>query len=107
MLSSNYVLLLEHFAGPERAGTNINPLKPSLVIVDDGPFRFTRNPLYIGMTFVHVALAVLVDSVWLLLLLVPLLVVLDWGVIRREERYLEATFGGDYLAYKVRVRRGL
>jgi protein-S-isoprenylcysteine O-methyltransferase Ste14 len=90
-----------------RAGTNVLPNKPSLAIVTDGPFRFTRNPLYLTNAIFYVGLTFIFNTVWPLLLLVPMLFVVDWGIIRREERYLEAKFGGDYLAYKVRVRRWL
>lgn len=90
-----------------RGGTNILPDKPTLSIVTDGPFRFSRNPLYVAASLLYLGLALMFNSVWPLVLFVPMLVVLDWGVIRREERYLEAKFGDAYLAYKARVRRWL
>ncbi len=90
-----------------RAGTNVMPNKPSLAIVTDGPFRFTRNPLYLTNAIFYLGLTLIFNAVWPLLLLVPMLVVVDWGIIRREERYLEAKFGDAYLAYKARVRRWL
>jgi protein-S-isoprenylcysteine O-methyltransferase Ste14 len=88
-----------------RAGTNVVPSQPTLAIVTDGPFRFTRNPLYLGGSIAFIGLSILLNSAWPLILLVPSLVILDWGVIRREERYLETKFGPIYLAYKSRVRR--
>lgn len=88
-----------------RAGTNVPPHKPALAIVTTGPFRFTRNPLYLGGTVAYVGLAILLDSAWLLVLLVPMVLVLQWGIILREERYLAAKFGEVYVAYKGRVRR--
>jgi protein-S-isoprenylcysteine O-methyltransferase Ste14 len=90
-----------------RAGTNVLPNKPSLAIVTDGPFRFTRNPLYLTNAMFYVGLTFIFNTVWPLLLLVPMLLVVDRGIIRREERYLEAKFGDAYLAYKARVRRWL
>ncbi|MGH8504159.1 MAG: methyltransferase family protein [Gammaproteobacteria bacterium] len=90
-----------------RAGTNVRPDRPTLSIVTDGPFRFTRNPLYLAATALYAGVALLCVSVWPLLLLAPLLAILHWGVVRREERYLEAKFGDAYLAYKARVRRWL
>jgi protein-S-isoprenylcysteine O-methyltransferase Ste14 len=90
-----------------RAGTNIRPDQPTTTVVTDGPFRFSRNPLYVATTGLYVGVSLLVDAVWPLVLLVPLLIVVQWGVIRREERYLEAKFGAVYLAYKARVRRWL
>jgi protein-S-isoprenylcysteine O-methyltransferase Ste14 len=87
------------------AGTNIPPNQPTLAIVTDGPFRFTRNPLYLATAGLYVGIALLVNALCPLLLLLPMLVILDWGVVRREERYLEAKFGDSYRDYRARVRR--
>jgi protein-S-isoprenylcysteine O-methyltransferase Ste14 len=92
-------------AAMKRAGTNIRPDQPALAIVSNGPFRFSRNPLYLALTGLYLGIALLADALWPLLLLVPTLAVLQWGVIAREERYLEAKFGESYRAYKSRVRR--
>lgn len=91
----------------KQAGTNIRPDQPTLVIVTNGPFRWTRNPLYLAATGLYVSIALLVNTVWPLALLIPLLFVLHWGVVRREERYLEAKFGEPYRAYRARVHRWL
>jgi len=91
----------------KRAGTNVNPREPSLAIVSDGPFRVTRNPLYLCLIGFYLAGTLLVDGVAPLVLLPPLLGVLHYGIILREERYLEAKFGDAYRAYRVRVRRYL
>jgi protein-S-isoprenylcysteine O-methyltransferase Ste14 len=85
----------------------VRPDQPTLAIVTDGPFRYSRNPLYLATTGLYLAIALLVDTVWPLVLLVPMLVVLDWGVVRREERYLEAIFGETYRVYRTQVRRWL
>jgi protein-S-isoprenylcysteine O-methyltransferase Ste14 len=90
-----------------RAGTNVLPTRPALAIVTDGPFRFTRNPLYLANAVAYLGLTLVFNTVWTLLLYVPMLLVIHWGIIRREERYLEAKFGETYLAYKARVRRWL
>jgi protein-S-isoprenylcysteine O-methyltransferase Ste14 len=90
-----------------RAGTNIRPDQPTLAIVTDGPFRYTRNPLYLSITILYIAISLLVNALWPLLLLVPLLVLMQEGVIKREERYLEVKFGEPYTSYKARVRRWL
>lgn len=90
-----------------RAGTNVNPNEPSLTIVSDGPFRYSRNPLYVSLIGLYLGVTLLVDAMWPLVLLIPLLVVTDYGIIRREERYLEAKFGETYRTYKARVRRWL
>jgi protein-S-isoprenylcysteine O-methyltransferase Ste14 len=90
-----------------RAGTNVHPGKPTTVIVNDGPYRFTRNPIYVANTALYIGLTLLFHAFWPLVSLVPALLVLHWGVVRREERYLEAKFGEAYVAYKARVRRWL
>jgi len=88
-----------------RAGTNVNPNLPSLVIVESGPFRFTRNPMYLAMTVALIALAFATRVGWYLVLLVPVFALIHWGVVRREERYLSEKFGAPYDAYRQRVRR--
>jgi protein-S-isoprenylcysteine O-methyltransferase Ste14 len=90
-----------------RAGTNVHPGKPTTVIVSDGPFRFSRNPIYVASSVFYVGVTLLFHSFWPLITLLPALLVLHWGVVRREERYLEAKFGEAYVAYKSRVRRWL
>ena len=89
------------------AGTNVHPGKPTTAIVEVGPYRFTRNPIYLANTGLYVGLTVLFNALWPLLTLVPFFLLLHWGVVLREERYLEARFGDAYLAYKTRVRRWL
>lgn len=91
----------------ERAGTNVNPTLPTTALVTTGPFRVSRNPLYVALTLVYIGLALLANALWVLLLVVPVLFVLHNGVVRREERYLEAKFGETYRAYRSRVRRYL
>jgi protein-S-isoprenylcysteine O-methyltransferase Ste14 len=80
---------------------------PTTALVAAGPFRFSRNPLYVALTLVYVALALLTNALWVLVLIVPVLFVTHYGVVRREERYLEAKFGDAYRAYRSRVRRYL
>ncbi|HET6796509.1 MAG TPA: isoprenylcysteine carboxylmethyltransferase family protein [Gemmatimonadales bacterium] len=89
----------------KRAGTNIRPDQPSLAIVTDGPFRFTRNPMYLAGIGLYLAVTLLLNALWPLVLLPLMLAVLQWGVIRREETYLEAKFGAQYRDYRTRVRR--
>jgi len=90
-----------------RAGTNVSPNQPALTIVSAGPFRFTRNPLYLSLIGLYLGVTLLIDALWPLLLLVPVVVITHYGIIRREERYLEAKFGEAYRSYKARVRRWL
>ncbi len=88
-----------------RAGTNPEPTHPTTVLVTNGPFRFTRNPIYLTFTLFFLGFALITLNVWLLVILLLVLVVLIKGVIEREERYLERKFGESYRAYKGRVRR--
>jgi len=90
-----------------RLGTAVEPWKPSTVLATDGLYRFSRNPIYLGFAITYVGLAIAMDSVLVLLLLIPCLWVVDRFVIQREERYLSARFGADYDAYRARVRRWL
>ena len=100
-------LILWGIATMRRARTNIYPGLPATALVSDGPFRFTRNPLYVALTILFAGLALEVDMAWGFIVLVPLLLVMHYGVIRREERYLEGKFGEAYRAYRARVRRYL
>ncbi|HEX5830034.1 MAG TPA: isoprenylcysteine carboxylmethyltransferase family protein [Gemmatimonadaceae bacterium] len=88
-----------------RARTPVEPWKPTRAIVHAGPYRASRNPIYLGFALVHLGVALAVNSLWLLVTLALAIVVLTWGVIRREERYLERRFGKEYTEYKARVRR--
>jgi protein-S-isoprenylcysteine O-methyltransferase Ste14 len=86
-------------------GTAANPWRPTTAIATDGPYRLTRNPAYVGMALVYIGIALLADALWVLLPLPLVLLIIDRGVIAREERYLERKFGQEYLDYKRRVRR--
>ncbi len=90
-----------------KARTHVQTRKPATAIVTGGPYRVSRNPIYPAFAAIHAGIAVAADSLWVLLLLVPALIVVRYGVIAREERYLEEKFGEDYLRYKARVRRWL
>lgn len=89
------------------ANTPLDVRKASKDIVSSGVFRFTRNPIYLGMVLLCVGIAFLVNSLWILCLAVPLAFILQKGVIEREEAYLERKFGEKYLRYKASVRRWL
>jgi protein-S-isoprenylcysteine O-methyltransferase Ste14 len=89
----------------KKAGTNVDPAKPALTIVLGGPFRFTRNPMYLALCLLQVALGFFLNDWITLLFVVPLVLVLHYGVILREERYLTAKFGEPYLQLKRDVRR--
>ncbi len=90
-----------------KSGTNVNPYKPTTSIVSDGPYRFTRNPLYVGLQCLLVGLSLLAGTWWGLVLLALAFLILHYGVVLQEEAYLERKFGQAYLSYKSKVRRWL
>jgi len=87
------------------AGTHVEPWKPSLALATGGIFNWLRNPMYVGVTLILAGLAVLLASDWMLVLTIVFVPVIHFGVVKREERYLEAKFGDDYRRYKLRVPR--
>src|SRR5262245_12149174 len=90
-----------------RAGSNVPTNLPTTTIVERGPYRFTRNPIYLGMFLGLIGLGIAFDNLWLLMMLVPFALVIGYGVVAREEAYLERKFGGVYRGYRSRVRRWL
>jgi protein-S-isoprenylcysteine O-methyltransferase Ste14 len=88
-----------------RAETNVDPYKPATAVVTGGPFRFTRNPLYLSMTLIYGGIAAVANALPAALLLPIVLHLMRRGVIEREERYLERKFGGEYIDYKIRTPR--
>ena len=90
-----------------RAGSNVPTNRPTTTIVEGGPYRFTRNPIYLGMFGGLIGLAIAFDTLWLLMMLVPFALVIRYGVVAREEAYLERKFGDVYRGYRSRVRRWL
>ena len=90
-----------------RAGSNVPTNTPTTTIVDNGPYRFTRNPIYLAMFGGLVGLAMAFDSIWLLAALVIFALVIRYGVVAREEAYLEHKFSDAYGQYCSRVRRWL
>lgn len=89
------------------AGSRVEPNKPTTAIVADGPFKYSRNPIYLGIFLGQVGLAIGFDSLWVLVMLIPLYLVIRYGVVAREETYLTRKFGAVYTGYKSRVRRWL
>ena len=90
-----------------RGGSNVPTNLPTTTIVDTGPYRFTRNPIYLAMVLGLIGLAIAFNTLWLLLVPVPFALVIRYGVIAREEAYLERKFGDVYRRYRLRVRRWL
>lgn len=100
-------LLTSFVAAFRRASTAVDPYRPSTAIVTSGPYRLTRNPGYLGMALVYSGIAVLSGALWAFVPLMAALLVIDRGVIVREERYLERKFGAAYADYRARTRRWL
>lgn len=88
-----------------RAGTSVRPDRPTTAVVTDGPYRWTRNPIYIAELGVYLAVALWVNGLAPVILFPVLVVALHWGVVRREEEYLSEKFGEPYRAYLTQVRR--
>lgn len=91
----------------KRAGTNVVPHKPSTALTVDGPFAQSRNPIYTAMLAAYLGVAAWIGSLGALILLAPLAVALNRGVVAREEIYLERLFGDAYRAYRAAVPRWL
>ena len=100
-------LALSALVSMKTAGTNVDPAKPALTIVRGGPFRFTRNPMYLALCLLQIALGFFLNDWITLLFVIPLALILHYGVILREERYLTAKFGEPYLELKRDVHRWL
>ena len=90
-----------------RSRTSIVPIRPATTLVIAGPYRFTRNPMYVGLAALTIALGLFINSWWPAVLLLPVLLAVRLFVIAPEERYLERRFGAEYVAYRQRVRRWL
>jgi protein-S-isoprenylcysteine O-methyltransferase Ste14 len=89
------------------ARTTFRTQQPTTTIVRTGPYRRSRNPIYLAFTLLQLGIGLWQNSAWVLGLLVPALVLVSWGTIAREERYLEEKFGDEYRLYKADVPRWL
>jgi protein-S-isoprenylcysteine O-methyltransferase Ste14 len=90
-----------------RHRTTVNPYQAASTLCTGGPFRFSRNPIYVGDWFVLAGVSLLLHTAWPLLFAPLIWVILRFYVIRYEEAHLESTFGNAYRDYKKRVRRWL
>ncbi len=97
-----FALSFREFA---KAKTSIRPDRGACALIRTGPFRYSRNPLYVAISLLIVGIGVWVNSLWVLVVPIPLLLVMSRAVIAREERYLEHKFGQEYLDYRASVRR--
>jgi protein-S-isoprenylcysteine O-methyltransferase Ste14 len=107
LLTLGGALLIAAGARFTAANTAMPPWKPTTAIVTTGIYRYTRNPMYLGMALIYAGLSLFADSVIALAGLPMALMVMRYGVIAREERYLEGKFGAEYREYKSAVRRWL
>ena len=90
-----------------RTGQSPIPWKPTPSLILRGPYRFTRNPMYVGMTLIELGIGLAVDNLWISAFALPALVVVHFIAVRPEERYLSEKFGDSYKAYLAQVRRYL
>lgn len=105
LVATGLTILVQSMRTFSAHGTNVPTSEPSTALVTDGPYVYSRNPIYVGLSFIYLGLAVAIDSLWIMALLIPLLVVMTQGVIAREERYLEGKFGDAYLTFKQQTPR--
>ncbi len=107
LIVASALLGFQAFREFQRAETNIEVYRPATALVTSGPYRYTRNPIYVSLALAYVGGALLADSLWVLGLLVPVLAIIHFGVILREEEYLLSRFGQAYQQYQSSVRRWL
>jgi len=90
-----------------RGGTPVPTNQPTRTLVTTGTHRWSRNPIYVGMFFIYLGIGLAARSPWIVILTLPLAITVRYGVVAREEAYLERRFGNAYRDYKSRVRRWL
>lgn len=98
-------LLTTALRGLRGASTSVIPIRPTTALVLGGPYRYTRNPMYLGMLLVSAGITLAANAVWPLVLLPFVIAIINREVIVREEKYLSRKFGGEYEVYKRRTRR--
>ena len=105
LLLGSFVVSLWALRVMSRLKTHVDPYKPTLALAEEGPFRFSRNPIYLSLTCLQLGLGLVLAWPWLWVTLIVVLWLMTHGVIDREEQYLERKFGTQYIRYKERVRR--
>ncbi|MEE9494221.1 MAG: isoprenylcysteine carboxylmethyltransferase family protein [Gammaproteobacteria bacterium] len=105
LIGSGFLLAATCIRYFRKAGTTANPYSATDAISSSGPYRFSRNPMYLSLGLIQFGIGLLLNSLWVMVMILPALIVLHYGVILREERYLEAKFTDQYLKYKNSVRR--
>jgi len=99
------LIILAAWLQMRKAKTNIEPWKPTTVVLDTGLYAFSRNPIYAAMVMIYVGVSFLINSFWILMFLPFVILIIHFGVILREEKYLENKFGDSFRDYKSKVRR--
>ena len=107
LIGASIIVMASASRTMRRAGTEVNPYKPTTAIVVQGPYRFSRNPMYLSLTLLYLGIAISLSAFWVLVLAPIPFAIINLGVIKREERYLEQRFRQEYMSYKARVRRWL
>ena len=91
----------------KKAGTTFDVRKSATTLITDGPYRFSRNPAYISLTLLYLGLGAFFQNAWILVFVIPVLLIMDLRIVRKEERHLEAKFGEAYIQYISVVGRWL
>jgi len=91
----------------KKVKSNIQPFKPTTALAVSGPYRFSRNPMYLGMILIYIGMGVYMNTLWAFIMLLLVLWAIQYGVVMREERYLERKFGEEYMKYKRKIKRWL
>ncbi len=107
IVAVSFVFFFASVYAMRQGGGSVPTSKPTDAIVVRGPYRYSRNPIYLNMLFLQLGPGIWSNSAWFFVTALASFVLLTWGVISREERYLERKFGSDYLDYKSRTRRWL
>ena len=105
LIGAGAALAIPAMRGFRSAGTHVEPWKPSTALVTGGIFGWLRNPMYVGLTLLLSGLSILLACDWMLVMTIIFVPVIHFGVVKREERYLEGKFGDAYRSYKARVPR--
>jgi protein-S-isoprenylcysteine O-methyltransferase Ste14 len=105
LIGAGAALAIPALRGFRSAGTHVEPWKASTVLVTGGIFGRLRNPMYVGLTLLLAGLSIFLASDWMLVMTIVFMPVIHFGVVKREERYLEAKFGDAYRSYKASAPR--
>ncbi len=105
LVGLNFLIGFSAFKAMRRAHTSVRPDTPTTALVTTGPFRYTRNPIYLSFTVFYAGISLIANVLWPFLLLPIVLIAMNLGVIAREEQYLQQKFGQEYIQYMACVRR--